>query len=104
ACPTSAPRGCSPPSRSGPSSPTSGTSPTARRSSRRSLAPRSRRRSPAAGTDAGAEMSFLAAIQFDPHIRGVLVVLVGVVVLFGSVYLLVATNTGVRTGFLIAAA
>ena len=49
-------------------------------------------------------MSFLAAIQFDPHIRGVLVVLVGVVVLFGSVYLLVATNTGVRTGFLIAAA
>ncbi len=49
-------------------------------------------------------MAFLAAIQFDPHIRGVLVVLVGVVVLFGSIYLLVATNTGSRTGFLIAAA
>lgn len=49
-------------------------------------------------------MSILAAIQFDPHIRGVLVVLVGVVVLFGSIYLLVATNTGVRTGFLIAGA
>lgn len=49
-------------------------------------------------------MTTLAAIAFDPAIRGVLVVLVGVVVLIGSVYLLVATNTGVRTGFLIAAA
>ena len=46
----------------------------------------------------------LAAIQFDPHIRGVLVVLVGVGVLIGSVYLLLATNTGVRNGFLIAMA
>jgi hypothetical protein len=49
-------------------------------------------------------MSFLAAIAFDPAIRGVLVVLVGVVVLFGSIYLLVATNTGARSGFLIAMA
>lgn len=49
-------------------------------------------------------MSFLAAIAFDPAIRGVLVVMIGVVVLLGSVYLLVATNTGVRTGFLIAMA
>ncbi len=49
-------------------------------------------------------MTFLAAIAFDPAIRGVLVVMVGVVVLFGSIYLLVATNTGVRTGFLIAMA
>jgi hypothetical protein len=49
-------------------------------------------------------MSFLAAIAFDPAIRGVLVVLVGVVVLFGSVYLIVATNTGLRNGFLIAGA
>jgi hypothetical protein len=47
-------------------------------------------------------MSFLAAIAFDPHIRGVLVVMVGVVALIGSVYLLVATNTGLRNGFLIA--
>ena len=46
----------------------------------------------------------LSAIQFDPNIRGVLVVLVGVVVLCGSVYLLLATNTGVRNGFLIALA
>ena len=49
-------------------------------------------------------MPFLAAIAFDPAIRGVLVVMVGVVVLFGSVYLILATNTGVRGGFLIAMA
>ena len=46
--------------------------------------------------------SILAAIAFDPNVRGVFVVLTGVVVLCGSVYLLLATNTGVRTGFLIA--
>lgn len=52
--------------------------------------------------NAGNVIPTLAAIQFDPHIRGILVVLVGVVVLVGSVYLLLATNTGVRNGFLIA--
>lgn len=46
--------------------------------------------------------SILAAIAFDPTIRGVFVVLTGVVVLCGSVYMLLATNTGLRTGFLIA--
>lgn len=45
--------------------------------------------------------TLLAAIQFDPHIRGVLVVLVGVGVLVGSSYILLATNTGIRNGFLI---
>jgi hypothetical protein len=49
-------------------------------------------------------MTFLAAITFDPAIRGVLVVMVGVVVLLGSVYLLLATNIGTRAGFLIAMA
>ena len=49
-------------------------------------------------------INLLAAIQFDPHIRGILVVLVGVGVLIGSVYLLLATNTGIRNGFLIAMA
>ncbi len=44
----------------------------------------------------------LAAIAFDPAIRGILVTLVGVVVLFGSVYVILATNTGARAGFLIA--
>ena len=49
-------------------------------------------------------MSILAAIAFDPTIRGVLVVMVGVVALIGSVYLLLATNMGARGGFLIALA
>lgn len=44
----------------------------------------------------------LSAITWDPGIRGVLVVLTGVVVLCGSVFLLLATNTGVRLGFLLA--
>jgi hypothetical protein len=47
-------------------------------------------------------LNLLAAIQFDPNIRGVLVVMVGVTVLIGSVFLLLATNTGIRNGFLIA--
>ncbi len=46
-------------------------------------------------------MSVLAAIAFDPAIRGVLVVATGVVVLIGSTYLIVSTNTGFRQGFLI---
>ncbi|MDZ7674446.1 MAG: hypothetical protein U5K30_05200 [Acidimicrobiales bacterium] len=44
----------------------------------------------------------LAGIAFDPTIRGILSVLVGVVVLMGSVYLLLGTNTGARLGFLLA--
>jgi hypothetical protein len=43
-------------------------------------------------------------LSWDPTIRGYLVVATGVVVLCGSVYMLLATNTGVRLGFLIAAA
>lgn len=43
-------------------------------------------------------------VTWDPTIRGILVVVVGVGVLCGSTYLLVATNTGSRLGFLIAAA
>lgn len=45
-----------------------------------------------------------AAIAFDPEIRGILVVLVGTVVLVGSVYAIIATNSGMRAGFLIAGA
>lgn len=40
-------------------------------------------------------------IDFDPFIRGWLVVVVGSVVLYGSVYLINATNTGARTGFVL---
>jgi hypothetical protein len=43
----------------------------------------------------------LAGIGWNPGIRGVLDVLVGVVVLFGSVYLILGTNLGSRLGFLV---
>lgn len=46
----------------------------------------------------------LAALRWDPQIRGIVIVAVGVLVLMGSVYLLLATNTGARLGFVIAAA
>jgi hypothetical protein len=46
----------------------------------------------------------LAGIAWDPQIRGILVVLVGVVVLGGSVVLLLTTNLGNRLGFMIALA
>lgn len=46
----------------------------------------------------------LAAISWEPQVRGALAVLIGFVVLCGSVYLLVATNSGARTGLLIAIA
>lgn len=47
-------------------------------------------------------LSFLEGVGFDPFFRGLLSVLVGVVVLIGGTYLIVATNTGTRLGFLIA--
>jgi hypothetical protein len=43
----------------------------------------------------------LAAIAWNPEIRNILSVLVGVVVLCGSVYLLVGSNVGLRTGLLV---
>jgi hypothetical protein len=43
-----------------------------------------------------------AGIGWDPEIRGILTVVVGVVVLMGSVYLLLATNLAGRLGFLLA--
>jgi len=46
-------------------------------------------------------LHLLAGIAWDPQIRGFLAVLVGVVVLLGSVYLLLGTNLGSRLGFLI---
>ncbi len=44
----------------------------------------------------------LAGIAYDPTIRGILAVAVGVIVLMGSVYMLLSTNTGNRLGFLLA--
>jgi hypothetical protein len=46
----------------------------------------------------------LAGISWDPQIRGILSVLVGVAVLMGSVYLLLATNLATRLGFLLSLA
>jgi hypothetical protein len=46
----------------------------------------------------------LAGIAWDPEIRGILSVLVGVVVLMGSVFLLLATNVASRLGILLALA
>jgi hypothetical protein len=43
----------------------------------------------------------LAAIAWFPEIRNILSLLVGVGILMGSVYLLLATNTGARLGLLI---
>ncbi|HEX8582499.1 MAG TPA: hypothetical protein VF640_09220 [Acidimicrobiales bacterium] len=45
-----------------------------------------------------------AGISFDPTIRGILVVGVGLLILCGSVYLLLATNLGSRLGMLVALA
>jgi hypothetical protein len=42
-----------------------------------------------------------AGLSFDPAIRGILVVTIAVAILGGSVYLIVATNTGARLGLLI---
>ncbi len=47
--------------------------------------------------------AFIGGVGFDPFFRGLLSVLVGVVVLMGGSYLLVATNTGSRLGALISA-
>src|SRR5215203_3406712 len=47
-------------------------------------------------------LHLLAGIAWDPQLRGFLAVLVGVVVLMGSVYLLLGTNLGSRLGCLVA--
>ncbi len=44
----------------------------------------------------------LAGISWEPQIRGILMVGVGVAVLMGSVYLLLGTNLGNRLGFMVA--
>ena len=52
----------------------------------------------------GAILSALAALTWDPQIRGGAIVLVATVILCGSVYLLLATNTGAKLGLLLALA
>jgi hypothetical protein len=48
-------------------------------------------------------LSFIEGVGFDPFFRGFLSVVIGVVVLCGAVFLLLSTNSGPRTGFLLAA-
>ncbi len=50
------------------------------------------------------QVAFIDGIGFDPFFRGLLSVLAGLVVLVGGTYLVVATNTGTRLGFLVSAA
>ena len=47
-------------------------------------------------------ISLLAALSWDPGFRGLLTVVVAVAILCGSVFLILATNTGARLGFLLA--
>ncbi len=47
-------------------------------------------------------VAFIGGLEFDIFFRGLLSVLVGVVVLIGGTYLIIATNAGSRTGGLIA--
>jgi len=49
-------------------------------------------------------MTMLAQIGFDPEIRGILVVATGAIVLFGSIWLILATNSGIRLASLISLA
>ena len=49
-------------------------------------------------------MSALLAINWEPELRGILIVIISVGVLCGSVYLLLGTNMGARLGFLVALA
>lgn len=49
-------------------------------------------------------LDIIAGLAWDPEIRGFLAVLTGVVVLCGSVWLLLSTNSGLRLGSLIALA
>ena len=51
-----------------------------------------------------ASLQLIAALSWDPQVRGLLIVVTAFVILVGSVYLLLATNTGARLGFLLAAA
>lgn len=47
-------------------------------------------------------IDLLAALSWDPGFRGILTVVVAVTILCGSVFLILATNNGVRLGFLLA--
>lgn len=47
-------------------------------------------------------MSALLAVNWEPELRGILIVIIAVSVLCGSVYMILGTNMGARLGFLVA--
>ena len=47
-------------------------------------------------------MHALLAINWEPELRGILIVIIAVSVLCGSIYLILGTNMGARLGFLVA--
>ncbi|MFM2183283.1 MAG: hypothetical protein RJB61_1577 [Actinomycetota bacterium] len=47
-------------------------------------------------------MNALLAVNWEPELRGILIVIISVSVLCGSVYLILGTNLGARLGFLVA--
>jgi hypothetical protein len=49
-------------------------------------------------------LTLFAGLSWDPAIKGILVVTIAVAILMGSIYLIVATNTGARLGMLISLA
>jgi hypothetical protein len=49
-------------------------------------------------------VGLVAGITWDPFIRGVLILIVAILLLPGSVYLVLATDTGARLGFLLVGA
>ena len=46
----------------------------------------------------------MAAVTWDPQIRGALILITAILILCGSVYLLLATNVGAKLGFVLAMA
>jgi hypothetical protein len=49
-------------------------------------------------------INVLAALSWDPQVRGFLIVVAAVFILPGTIYLLLSTNLGARMGFLVAIA
>ncbi|MBA3288236.1 MAG: hypothetical protein H0U21_09470 [Acidimicrobiia bacterium] len=47
-------------------------------------------------------LSAIVGIEWEPELRGVLIVIIAVVTLCGGIYLVMATNLGARLGFLVA--
>ncbi len=50
------------------------------------------------------QLASLLAVSWEPEIRGLLSVIIGFVVLCGSIFLILSTNMGVRLGFIVALA